>query len=202
MTNHQYHVTKREDGVYVTFERVIMDDHDAGEPDENNDGFWPSLDPESAGYVKPDMFGEEMLKANARMDAWKNDEWRYVCVRAKAVIEVVQDETAVAYEFLSPGLWGVESDSDEEYLKSVFNDECEILKNDLALIGEHFKPKTWKWFIVEKSGMEDESVCPDAFPSLQEACKAMYSTYTDEEIEAWTVRIAVNRIDDVLTYDF
>jgi hypothetical protein len=118
MTKFAYCDTKREDGVYVRYEKVEQYDDLSGNPK----------------LVIPGIPRE-------RLRAFQGNEWHFIGVRAKAIVEVVQAQTAVRYEFLSPGLWGVESDSDEEYLKSVFEDECEILKNDLALIGEHFKPE-------------------------------------------------------------
>jgi hypothetical protein len=179
MTKFAYCDTKREDGVYVKYERVEEYDNLSENPK----------------YELPGM-------SRDRLRGFQGGDWHFIGVRAKAVIEVVQAGTAVAYELLSPGLWGIESDSDEEYIKSVFEDECEILRNDLAMIGEHFKPKNWKWFVIEYSGMENEEACPDSYPSLQEACKAMYSAYTDGEIEEWSVRIAVDRGDGNKSYDY
>jgi hypothetical protein len=201
MTEFAYCDTKRPDGVYVKFERSIAEDRTYGRPDENDDGFWPSESPNAAGYVEPDRFAAEMVKAESRMRAWERGDWGYVGVRAKAIIEVVQSGTTTTYELASPGLWGVESDSDEEHLKSVFEDECEILKKDLAMIGAHFKPKIWKWFIVEYSGSDEEGKS-DPFETMEEAVDAMHSSYTDDEIQEWPIRIAVDRGDGVLMYDF
>lgn len=202
MNGFMHYDTKADDGVSVEFECLIVHDPDNSKPDEHDDGFWPSADPNAAGYVEPALFETETAKATTRMNAWKAGIWWYVGVRAKAIIMVRRSGVGTVYELTSPGLWGIESDSDESYLASVFENECEILRNDLAMIGAHFKPKDWKWAVVERSGMENEDPCPDKFDSFQDACKAMYSAYTDVEIEMWPVKIAVDRGDGNLSYDY
>lgn len=50
--------------------------------------------------------------------------------RAKATIKIPHGsnpECWIASELLSPGLWGVESDSDEQYFQQVYQDERDIL---------------------------------------------------------------------------
>jgi len=63
---------------YATTER---DDNGAA-PDERAEGFWPSKDPESAGYVGAGRYPSEMAWARKVMQAWKDDEWDFcgVCV--------------------------------------------------------------------------------------------------------------------------
>jgi hypothetical protein len=116
MTKFAYCDTKRPDGVYVRFERVSESDAHMGDPQREIEGI-----------------------TRKRMNSFMRGDWWFIGVRAKAIIEIVQSGTAVTYELVSPGLWGVESDSDKEYLKSVFEDECEILKDGLEMIGTHFK---------------------------------------------------------------
>ena len=51
-------------------------------------------------------------------------------VRAKAILKIphgLNPDCWITSDFLSPGLWGIESDSDEAYLNSVFEDEKETL---------------------------------------------------------------------------
>jgi len=66
----------------------------------------------------------------ARFKAWRNDAWRFVGIRAKAAIKFpygVNGECWITSELLSPGLWGIESDSGEHYLRQVYQEEREIL---------------------------------------------------------------------------
>lgn len=119
MADYRMHDTCRPDGCYVTFERVEHRDNDAT-PDE-----YLFQDPE---YREQD---------EARMTAWRNDEWHFIGVQAVARVEVVRGGLGVAtsYTLYSPGLWAIESDSDEAYLAEVFAEECETLKGDMLTFG-------------------------------------------------------------------
>ena len=106
------------DGYTVTA-RVVRDDiPDA--PDQRQDGFWPTLDPQDAGYIgvgKTDA-DLEIAKANAQavMDAWEADEWFYcgIVVRVSRAGITLDDHAA--------SLWGIEANypgSDNAYLTEV-----------------------------------------------------------------------------------
>lgn len=62
--------------IVATIER----DNDAGRPDENCDGFWPSRDSDDAGYFPHDTeaeFDAEHARCAKVMSAWEADEWFY-----------------------------------------------------------------------------------------------------------------------------
>lgn len=106
------------DGSTVTA-RIERDDR-TDRPDERDDGFWPSCDPEDAGYVPSENFGEERTKAEAVMRAWLNDEWGYVGV----CLTVEKDGILLTHPY-SNALWGVECNypgDDNSYLRQVAND--------------------------------------------------------------------------------
>jgi hypothetical protein len=66
----------------------------------------------------------------ARLDAWRNDEWHFVGIRAKATIKIPHGSNPdcwITSELLSPGLWGIESHSGDQYFQEVCQDEREIL---------------------------------------------------------------------------
>lgn len=91
------------DGYTITA-RLVRDDH-SGAPDQNDDGFWPSLDPESAGYIgaNPEKsFEEQKARAQEVMQAWKDDEWFYVGV----VLSV--ERNGVMLDKHAASLWGIE----------------------------------------------------------------------------------------------
>jgi hypothetical protein len=70
-----------------------------------------------------------------RLKAWRTDEWHFVGIRAKAVIKIphgTNPECWITSELLSPGLWGIESDSDGWYFDQVYQDERDILLSMLA----------------------------------------------------------------------
>lgn len=120
------------DGVYVTSITMVtqVDDH-ADAPDDSDDGFWPSEDRSAAGYVEPEKFDEEMEKAERRMTGWRNGDWCFMGVMAKATVCVIKNGHGTSYEITSAGLWGVESDSDDEYVLSIFKEETEALVADI-----------------------------------------------------------------------
>src|SRR5439155_12457874 len=70
----------------------------------------------------------------ARLTAWGNDEWHFAGIRAKAVIKIPHGECWITSELFSPGLWGIESDSDQEYFEEVYQDEHGILLDMLAAV--------------------------------------------------------------------
>jgi len=110
------------DGVTVTARIVHDDTPDA--PDERQDGFWPSLYPNEAGFIVAgngwrDRFDAAQAKAEAVMTAWKNDEWFYCGVILSAAIDGLELTDQAA------SLWGIEAnypDSDNAYLSEVVNE--------------------------------------------------------------------------------
>jgi hypothetical protein len=71
----------------------------------------------------------------ARLKAWRNNDWYFLKIRAKAAIKISHGtnlECWITSELLSPGLWGIESDSDNEYLQQVYREERQILIAMLA----------------------------------------------------------------------
>lgn len=126
--------TKKLDGFYVQFARKLEDDDCSDAPDERDEGFWPSLDKDSCGYVGPcseEAFAAYQEKAQARMDAWKRGDWNYVGVRAEARCVIVKNGTGIYVNLESPGVWGIESDAGG-YLQEVYLQELATLKGMIA----------------------------------------------------------------------
>lgn len=79
-----------------------------------------------------------MEKAEARMKAWRQGDWRYIGIRARATIYVpIGGNSFAVYTLSSPGLWGVESDSGD-YLDETFEEEKATLTDHLKTIGEYY----------------------------------------------------------------
>ena len=112
--------TKRPDGVYVQFERVETFDSDT------------RADDTCSGLFQDEDYKEE---DQARLDAWQNDEWHYVGIIARAHVNVIRNGMGTTYTLESAGLWGVESDSGEEYLSGIFGQEKATLLEDLKAFG-------------------------------------------------------------------
>jgi hypothetical protein len=71
----------------------------------------------------------------ARLDAWRDGQWHFLGVRARATIKIphgINPQCWITSELLSPGLWGIESDSGDAYFRQVFQEEREILIAMLA----------------------------------------------------------------------
>lgn len=139
---------KAPQAVRIEWECLTPRDDTADAPDERDEGFWPSLDPEDCGFIGEDKgaaeFAEAMQAAEQRMQAWRDDEWEFVGVVARAHIAVpIGGGAFCTYMLDSPGLWGVESDS-PDYIAEVFEEQKGELLAHLATMGEHFAPNPYK----------------------------------------------------------
>lgn len=86
---------------------TLHHDDDSTPPDERQDGFWPSLDPKSAGYIGPKSkatLARHMKHAKEVMEAWKNDEWWYVGV----AVTVSKADVQLTGNY-DHAVWGVEA---------------------------------------------------------------------------------------------
>lgn len=103
--------------------RIVRDDcGDA--PDERQDGFWPSLYKDSAGFFGAgpnhrQRFDAAQARAEAVMQAWRNDEWFYCGI----VLSVSRE--GIVLDAHAASLWGIEAnypDSSNYYLNTVANE--------------------------------------------------------------------------------
>jgi hypothetical protein len=67
-----------------------------------------------------------------RMESANRGDWCFIGIRAEAEVQVTGD---TMQRISSGGLWGIESDSDRSYLKSVQQDELSNLKSELLALG-------------------------------------------------------------------
>jgi hypothetical protein len=87
-------------------------------------------------FQDPDYSEED----EARLKAWRRDEWHFVGIRARATIKIpygTNPQCWITSELLSPGLWGIESDSGDQYFQEVYQEEREILTTMLATLKTH-----------------------------------------------------------------
>jgi len=132
-------MTNKKNSATAKFERIILDDEDLhGLPDQWNCGFWPSQDPDMAGYVGPNVSDEDFEhmynKAQERMDAFKRGDWCHVIVKARAIIEIVRNGFYTQFvEIESDGYGGVEGDSGDKYMNEIFEKEKAELIEDLKV---------------------------------------------------------------------
>lgn len=113
-------------------------DNHASAPDQMQDGYWPSLDPEDAGFIGEGKTAadlkREKAKARLRYNRWLGDAWHYVGVVARAVVFIpAGGQSFRVLELRSAGLWGIESDSGS-YLRDVYEEQREELRAELATL--------------------------------------------------------------------
>ena len=115
-------ITCTVDGYTITAR--IAHDETPDAPDERQDGFWPSLYKDDAGFIGSgngwrDRFDVAQARAERVMVAWKNDEWYYCGVILSVALE------GITLDRFAASLWGIEAnypDSDNAYLTEVANE--------------------------------------------------------------------------------
>lgn len=108
MTDYNRFDTTLADGCYVRFERAEREDSDSD----------------------PRDWMDETDDAE-RIKAWENGEWSLMGIQAMAHCEIVRGGVGTYYTLMSAGVWGIESDSGEEYLEGVYQGEVDQLKADI-----------------------------------------------------------------------
>ncbi len=89
-----------------TLTATIYRDDDCNAPDERQDGFWPSLDPNNDGYIGPkskSTLARHMARAKEVLRSWRNDEWFYCGV----AVTVEKDGVQLTGDY-DHALWGIE----------------------------------------------------------------------------------------------
>jgi hypothetical protein len=99
--------TRKRDGFYVEFARITIEDEDAAPTDY-------------------DCYSAEQIKA------FHAGDWSYIGIRAQARCMIVANGIGTYVNIDSPGIWGVESNSGDDYLAELYREECEQLKSMLA----------------------------------------------------------------------
>lgn len=112
--------------VAVTFERQECHDSDGD----------TSYLTQNYSDVTPAQREQYLAADRERLEAYRRGDWHFLGIRARAHIAITRDRYTTHYTLESPGLWGIESDSGEDYLKSVFAEECDILKGDIEALKE------------------------------------------------------------------
>jgi len=83
----------------------------------------------------PDTSYLEQEGFEDRLQQYRQGHFDYVGLRAAVELPIPYGADRILVKVESPGLWGVESDSDEDYLDSVFREECDTLADMLAELG-------------------------------------------------------------------
>ena len=81
-----------------------------------------------ASYLEQEGFAD-------RLEQYRQGAFDFVGVRAAVELPIPFGKDRILTRIESPGLWGIESDSGEDYLDSVFQEESAILADMLAELG-------------------------------------------------------------------
>ncbi len=96
----------------------------------------PAAEPDKHAYWQRTM-RENARKDYERMEAYNASEWSFIGIRAVAhiVIRHPSSDLWISQTITSGGLWGIESDSDESYLRSVEKEQLGELRGILHELG-------------------------------------------------------------------
>ena len=83
-------------------------------------------------YLDPDADPDCAAQNAARLAAYRAAAWHCIAIKARASFLIGLGEAAVIQAIESPGLWGIEGDSDPGYLDAVFREETVTLRHMLA----------------------------------------------------------------------
>ena len=90
-------------------------------------------------HVTPDQYPDasylDQEGFEQRRAAYQRDDFAFVGVSAAIEVAIPYGNGAIMHLFESPGIWGVESDSGEEHLNSLFAEEREVLAAMLTALG-------------------------------------------------------------------
>ena len=83
----------------------------------------------------PDTSFLEQEGFEDRLEEFQRGGFEFVAVRAAVDLRIPHGMGYIRHRIESPGLWGIESDSGEDYFDSVFQEEKGILTDMLAQLG-------------------------------------------------------------------
>jgi hypothetical protein len=110
--------------VTVTFKREEVEDYNAGVS---------YLEHTASNYAgcTPDEIAKYVAQDRDRLAAYHRGDWHMIGIRAVATIWISRPGYSTCYTLESPGVWGIESDSGEDYLNEVYQEECAQLRDDI-----------------------------------------------------------------------
>ncbi len=96
-------------------------------------GFKPLGGDEPVGSKAYREYGMQDFK---RIEGYNNNDWFYICISAKATVSYSINNEDLRFETLSSGgIWGVETDGGEDFIKEIETEELNDLKDHLKQFG-------------------------------------------------------------------
>lgn len=93
-----------------------------------------SIERNECRYFNPANW-EYRKQEYARMEAYNKGTWHCMGIRAIAYLLVGPENFRTVQTIETPGLWGIESDSDKRYLAEIAGEELSTLKDLLLELG-------------------------------------------------------------------
>lgn len=66
-----------------------------------------------------------------RKALYENGVFEFICVRAVVTIKIPYGSDYIDSKVVSPGLWGIESDSGDDYIRRIYDEEVQVLTDML-----------------------------------------------------------------------
>jgi len=130
-------------GEYLGDAEGENNEHDCPTSNRDYNYFKPYAGEEKPGTETYKKYGLQDFK---RMESLNNGNWYFMGIQAKAVVKYPIGSGNWRLEtFTSGGLWGIESDSDEDYIESIKAEQLDDLKAHL----EQFGINTLNWNEIE-----------------------------------------------------
>ena len=85
--------------------------------------------------IIPDDCPDTSYLEQERLEQYRQGAFDFIGVRASVEVPIPYGKDRILTRIESPGLWGIESDSGEDYLESVFQEERDILADMLTELG-------------------------------------------------------------------
>jgi len=105
----------------ISIKRKIMDD-------DSPDISWLQQDYKDCTEAEQILYKQQDKE---RLESLQNGEWSLIGIQAEAEIRI----NGIYETITSPGLWGIESDSEESYFDEVYIEEKEELSSMLRTLG-------------------------------------------------------------------
>lgn len=103
---------------------------------QSDDDYDHDYNPDNYKGIDPETAAEYLRQDRERIDAYNRGEWYAMGISASCSLWRNHPGHAQhVAEVFTGGLWGVESDSDESYIRSVEDDQLDELRDILADMG-------------------------------------------------------------------
>jgi hypothetical protein len=138
----------RAQGEYVAILEASDDGYEMPRASREYRYFVPYAGGEKQGTENYQKYGKQDFE---RMESLERGNWYFIGIRAIAEIRLPQGDHAICQRIDSPGLWGIESDSDDGYIESVAREELAQLRDML----EQLNVSTDNWDELTAAALDD-----------------------------------------------